>query len=327
MGSRNTSVNVPRYCPEESNEWRRNYIESRYERQKRERQEKVRDALRRKLYSSEEEKRIFEAKYKRKLVLKTQEYKQRRDSILDDDEFVDEIDIIRNPDNKFDDFIIENGTIILLVGPSERGKSTLVKYLAIRLMKDANLEEKYRFDDCYVFTGTEYNGFYQEFLPLDRIRGKYTTEELNEIYEDQVKAKNLRIPLKRILVIIEDSIGSLSSRDTRFNEVIQNMRHVGMTVIISIQHMSNYITKDARQKADYVFLWRTNIISVMKDYHGHFCKNHLGTYKQFVRMFYNMTYDNKYQSLLYVKDDNEPYHSYLAPDPEFLEGIELISSY
>ena len=122
---------------------------------------------------------------------------------------------------------LSNNQLILICAAPNSGKTSLIRYLAIKNLLDQV------FDYIYVITNTpeDYDFLDKRYVITPQIK-KYNSKILNGIIRLQKKSD------KRLLIIFDDVIGNLDFKSMEINVLVSQYRHLGSkgtTVIMSTQ--------------------------------------------------------------------------------------------
>lgn len=161
---------------------------------------------------------------------------------------------------------------IMVIGEKNSGKSTLLKFLTKKLVRDLNI---YR---VYIFSGTaELNPIYMNWTPyvygldfdrIDRLLERQRIMAVNRLV-------NPKIELKKILIILDDYTNSINMHSKEcintFGMLAVQGRHIGIiTAYISHRYSSNQNTIRCAQ--DMFFVTKTDIDSIQDKTTGLYSK-------------------------------------------------------
>lgn len=162
---------------------------------------------------------------------------------------------------------IKDGDIIVILGKRNTGKSFLTRDI---------MYHKRNIPVGSVISMTEKaNRFFCKFIPSGLIYEKYNQTILENFWKRQEKlaekveqGENVD---QRAYLIFDDCIGSV--KDWRYNELIQNVffigRHYKIFFILTMQYPLG-ILPDMRENIDFVFILRTNKLSLRKKIYEHY---------------------------------------------------------
>lgn len=158
---------------------------------------------------------------------------------------------------EFDMDRVKDGSIIVMVGKRNTGKSYLIRDLLAR---------KTDIPAAVVISPTEQaNRFYSEMIPPLFIHDEYSSEIVEKLVTRQkrVKKESLRDPDVdgRCLFIMDDCLYDAGawSKDKRIREIFMNGRHFNITYCVSTQYVLGF-PPQLRSQVDYVFLLRESIM-------------------------------------------------------------------
>lgn len=152
-----------------------------------------------------------------------------------------------------DDFQIEVPSNIYVFSKTKSGKSYLLKHLLACLIRADAIDELY-----IQGTTMEYESDYDDLFPMMTKYNKYINKntfnlkQLQQVYNKQVEAKKAKKPLKRVVFLLDDIIGSYraNSVEARFiSNLCTHCRHIDITLILSVQHIRGILDPTIRNNA------------------------------------------------------------------------------
>lgn len=163
-----------------------------------------------------------------------------------------------------DNFEIETPTNIYVVSKTKSGKSVLLKHLMLCLINADSI------DEIYIQGMTmEYNHDYDELKPLMQSKHKFIScnnfniVQLQAVYDRQRKKKLANLPMRRVVFLLDDIIGSFRQGDNEslfISNLSTHARHLNITLIMSVQYVKGILSPMIRENA-------TNLLfsSITKD--------------------------------------------------------------
>jgi hypothetical protein len=129
----------------------------------------------------------------------------------------------------------ETPFIMTCYGKPKAGKSHFMKYLTGRLLSEGKI------DYVYVFSGTAFNDFFQEFVDPKYINQGWDTQKMKKIEKLAIETKKRG---KQWLIIIDDCLGekAFKSCASYFESLLANHRHYGFNFIMATQHPNRLTT-------------------------------------------------------------------------------------
>jgi hypothetical protein len=167
---------------------------------------------------------------------------------------------------KFDMRSVKSGSVVVLIGKRNTGKSFLVRDMLFH-NQDIPIGT--------VISGTEgANEFYSHIVPSLYIYHEYTPQIIDNVIKRQhLVQKEMKHEIARkghtnidprAFLILDDCLYDTSwTKDKNVRYLFQNGRHISETVLITLQY-SMGIPPSFRTNVDYIFILRENIISNRK---------------------------------------------------------------
>jgi hypothetical protein len=173
---------------------------------------------------------------------------------------------------KFDPAKIEKGSVVVLIGKRNTGKSFLVKDL-LYYKKDTPVGT--------VISATEMaNCFYGDMMPDIFIHSEFSSDVVNQLVKrQQIVVKKMKAEQRQhgksniepwAFLILDDLMYDTSwIKDTTIKSLFMNGRHYKLLFMITMQY-SLGIPPALRSQVDYVFILRENIVSNRKRLYEHY---------------------------------------------------------
>ena len=173
---------------------------------------------------------------------------------------------------KFEIDTIPNGSVIMMIGKRNTGKSFLVKRFCFG---------KRHIPICCAISGTEgSNQFYSKIMPPIFIHDEYSSEVIARMVKRQkliVSKMNKQTETygrtdinPDCLIVLDDCLyDSGWTKDPEMRRLFMNGRHHKITLVITSQFALS-CPPNLRGQIDYVFLLRENIVSNRKRLYDHF---------------------------------------------------------
>lgn len=167
---------------------------------------------------------------------------------------------------KFDMKSLKAGSVVVLIGKRETGKSFLVRDILYH-NKDMPIGT--------IISGTEgANSFYSHMVPSIYIYGEYEPQIIDNVIKRQVLVRNemkKEVAMRghtnidpRAFLILDDCLYDASwTKDKNVRSLFMNGRHYNETFIITMQYCMG-IPPSLRTNVDYVFILRENLINNRK---------------------------------------------------------------
>ena len=167
---------------------------------------------------------------------------------------------------KFDMKTLKAGSVVVLIGKRETGKSFLVRDI-LYYNKDMPIGT--------IISGTEgANSFYSHMVPSIYIYGEYEPQIIDNVIKRQVLVRNemkKEVAMRghtnidpRAFLILDDCLYDASwTKDKNVRSLFMNGRHYNETFIITMQYCMG-IPPVLRTNVDYVFILRENLINNRK---------------------------------------------------------------
>lgn len=167
---------------------------------------------------------------------------------------------LQDPDTIY--FDPESTKTVMICGTKNSGKSTLLKFLTDKIVKDVGI---YR---VYIFSGTaEFNPIYKNWTPyvypldFDRIAALLERQKILAT----AAMNNPKIKLPKILIILDDYVGIINMQSKAavetFNMLATQGRHRGI-ITAYISHKFSANTNIVRNATDYIFCTKVDIDSI-----------------------------------------------------------------
>lgn len=167
---------------------------------------------------------------------------------------------------KFDMKTLKAGSVVVLIGKRETGKSFLVRDILYH-NKDMPIGT--------IISGTEgANSFYSHMVPSIYIYGEYEPQIIDNVIKRQVlvrKEMKKEVAMRghtnidpRAFLILDDCLYDASwTKDKNVRSLFMNGRHYNETFIITMQYCMG-IPPSLRTNVDFVFILRENLINNRK---------------------------------------------------------------
>ena len=167
---------------------------------------------------------------------------------------------------KFDMKSLKAGSVVVLIGKRETGKSFLVRDILYH-NKDMPIGT--------IISGTEgANSFYSHMVPSIYIYGEYEPQIIDNVIKRQVLVRNemkKEVAMRghtnidpRAFLILDDCLYDASwTKDKNVRSLFMNGRHYNETFIITMQYCMG-IPPSLSTNVDYVFILRENLINNRK---------------------------------------------------------------
>ena len=183
--------------------------------------------------------------------------------------------------------------ILVLTGMPNSGKSHLMKYLVYKWSSEGLI------DYVHAICPTKFNGGFN-YIPDAYIHPSYSEELIKKILKQQ------EIEKKRLVLILDDCLGSVPFDSKTFQQLVSTHRHYQITLLISTQS-PNKLPNLIRDCCGYSVMLqcRTNrAITGLYDSYGVLFE----TFKDFKRYFVKYTCNNYF--ILYTKNPPKGVHMY-----------------
>jgi len=229
---------------------------------------------------------------------------------------------------KFDPTKIAKGSVVVLIGKRNTGKSFLVKDL-LYYKKDTPVGT--------VISATEMaNCFYGDMMPDIFIHSEFSSDVVNQLVQrQQIVVKKMKTEEQQYgksnidpwaFLILDDLMYDTSwIKDTTIKSLFMNGRHYKLLFMITMQYALG-IPPALRSNVDYVFILRENINSNRKRLYEHYA-GMFPTYEIFSQVMDqctsnyeclvidNTTKSNKIEDMVFwYKADNHPAFKLGAPE-------------
>ena len=132
------------------------------------------------------------------------------------------------------------------------GKSHLARFILY------NLLEKKMVDEVFIFSQTEYVSKSFDCLPPTHVFNGWMPAVVNKLMHSQEKEviKHGREKAHRLLLILDNVIGSLSPTDATIGKLYTLGRHFNITIMTLLQYSKGVLSPTLRCNSDYLFLGR-----------------------------------------------------------------------
>ena len=158
---------------------------------------------------------------------------------------------------EFDMDMVRDGSVVVMIGKRNTGKSYLIKDLLAR---------KTDIPAAVVISPTEQsNRFYSDMIPPLFIHDEYSSDIVDKLVTRQKKVtkESKRDPDidPRCLMVMDDCLYDASSwsKDKRIREIFMNGRHFNITYCLSTQYVLGF-PPQLRSQVDFVFLLRETMV-------------------------------------------------------------------
>lgn len=177
----------------------------------------------------------------------------------------------------------------LIIGKRGSGKTNLIIDIA------AKLKKKYMIDRCVIFSPNDkHQNNYQSISGSQNIFIEPpTSESLRYILDTQsesiTESKKCNMPDKKLLVIFDDCLFHLTSKNKEIQELLFNSRHYRITFIVSMQ-FPILMPPEMRTNFDYIYLFTDDTLSNQKRLYDHYA-GMFPTFNSFRQVFTELTSD------------------------------------
>ena len=129
------------------------------------------------------------------------------------------------------------------------GKSHLARFILY------NLLEKKMVDEVFIFSQTEYVSKSFDCLPPTHVFNGWMPAVVNKLMHSQEKEviKHGREKAHRLLLILDDVIGSLAPTDATIGKLYTLGRHFNITIMTLLQYSKGVLSPTLRCNSDYLF--------------------------------------------------------------------------
>lgn len=152
-------------------------------------------------------------------------------------------------------------SIILLIGKPKRGKSYFIRYL--NYMWAVN---RGTFNHVLVFSGSA--SFTEDF--------SYVPEDYIHTWDEEVLKNFIEMQKEngyQALLILDDVVGIAKMQTDLFEQIISTHRHLNLTIVISMQRMTKYISTLIRTCAGYAGIFKQDSLNERKSVWSDFCQD------------------------------------------------------
>ena len=213
-------------------------------------------------------------------------------------------------------FPTKRASLVLLLGKQGSGKTHFLK----SFLRDCFRSNHFKFGRVYV--RTKFNKDF-DFMPKEAVLQEFSLDKIQTYVNKLAKWRdenNGKMVPPNVLVL-DDMLGLLKSNDRRWINLLANLRHYGMTIVVTSQYFAagGCCTTQMRNQCDIALMWECRFARSRKAYWEAF-----GTYfarqEEFDALLDEATKE-KYAALVYnayAKTQDEMYFSWIAaPLPEF----------
>jgi hypothetical protein len=171
-------------------------------------------------------------------------------------------------------------------------------------------------DEVYIFSQTEYVSKSFDCLPPTHVFNGWMPAVVNKLMHSQEKEviKHGREKAHRLLLILDDVIGSLAPTDATIGKLYTLGRHFNITIMTLLQYSKGVLSPTLRCNSDYLFLGRlsTQALGVLYET-VHF----EGSQSDFLKYVQKQQSLSPYTFLLYdslTADDRQRWKQCTAPE-------------
>ena len=199
------------------------------------------------------------------------------------------------------------------------GKSHLARHLLYNLLDNDLI------DEAFIFSQTEYVSKSFDCLPSSHVFSGWKPDIVNKIMkkQEQQVTKKGRDASHRVLLILDDVVGSLSPTDQTIQKLYTLGRHFNITVICLLQYSKGVLSPCLRCNSDYLFLGRlsTQALGVLYET-CHFD----GGLPDFVKFIQKQQSISPYTFLMYdslTSKDSKRWQQVTAPEKRISFKVEF----
>ena len=208
----------------------------------------------------------------------------------------------------------KRASLILLLGKQGSGKTHFLK----SLLRDGFKAGHFKFGRVYV--RTKFNKDF-DFMPEKAVHQDFSLDKIqtycNKLAKWREENDGKMVPAN--VLVLDDMLGLLKSNDHRWINLLANLRHYGMTIIVTSQYFAagGCCTTQMRNQCDIALMWECRFARSRKAYFEAF-----GTFFQrqdeFERILDEATRE-KYSALVYnayyaSSSVHEMYYSFKAAE-------------
>ena len=123
---------------------------------------------------------------------------------------------------------LQHPSLIICYGRPGSGKSILIKYII------QHYQQLKLVDFVFVMSGSNFNGFYQGFLPERQVKS-YSDNTLTRLLAllERKKSNNENF---RTLLVLDDCLGSTAFKSPIMMKCINNFRHYSLSLVLASQY-------------------------------------------------------------------------------------------
>ena len=188
------------------------------------------------------------------------------------------------------------------------GKSYLAKYVLHSLVQQQLV------DEVYIISQTEHISKSFDCFDDAHIVREYNPAWIQKLIKDQAAAiqKQGKDKAPKIVLILDDVIGTVSPNDPTLNSLFTLSRHCNISVFLLVQHVKQVFSPCLRQNVDYLYIGQVNDEALGVLYGvGHFP----GTLKDF-KKFVGEKQKEKFTFVVYDSlTDGDPWTTVRAGKP------------
>ena len=206
----------------------------------------------------------------------------------------------------------KRASLILLLGKQGSGKTHFLK----SLLRDGFKSGHFKFGRVYV--RTKFNKDF-DFLPEKAVHQDFSLDKIqtycNKLAKWREENDGKMVPAN--VLVLDDMLGLLKSNDHRWINLLANLRHYGMTIIVTSQYFAagGCCTTQMRNQCDIALMWECRFARSRKAYFEAF-----GTFfqrqEEFERLLDDATRE-PYAALVYnayASTADEMYYSFKAAE-------------
>ncbi len=188
---------------------------------------------------------------------------------------------------EFDPNNIETGAICIFIGKRKSGKSYTMRDI---------LYYKKNYPAVKLVCPTEkLNEDFSKIIPKIFVEDEFSNDSMKKLFLRQIDIKKQNKKGSnidgRIIVIFDDLLASshLWKKNTYVKKIFMNGRHYNIDFFLSLQY-SIGIDPDLRKQADYIFIFRENLMNEREKLYEHYASL-IPTFKLFCRILEIVTED------------------------------------
>ena len=138
---------------------------------------------------------------------------------------------------------------LFLVGYPGSEKTTAIR----NICKGSIVKNKCDYIMAFTPTYFSEDGSY-DFIPKGQISGDYTEDKIKKIMQTQ-KSRIQQGKKSRLLLILDDCLGSVNFKSDTLKELISNRRHYKISIVIGVQYIKA-LPPMMRIQTDYLMLYK-----------------------------------------------------------------------